>query len=214
MSAVLSPSEELEPSPLPAQPEELEGDGEPRVWKWTGDDLIHLGEAGLLPPDRKFELLDGEIIESLPPSPRHDTRVNRIAAYLGRLEWSAAAHCREEKAVRLDQHYDPRPDVSVIRGNSEDYEAAFPAPDDVLLVVEVSDRTLRFDRGDRLRAYAAGRLREYWIVNLQQRQLEVYREPDGADYRSVRIYKADDTVTPLEAPSESVPLSELFGKAE
>jgi len=214
MSAVLSTPAELETALLLAPAEELAKDDEPRAWKWTGDDLIRLGEASLLPRDRKFELIDGSIFESTPPSPRHDTRVNRIAAYLGRLKWTTPAHCREEKAVRLGQHYDPRPDVSIIRGNSEDYETAFPVPDDALLVVEVSDKTLRFDRGEKLRAYASGCIREYWIVNLQHRQLEVYQEPDGDGYRLIRVYKDNEAVTPLAAPSESIPVSELFGKAE
>jgi Uma2 family endonuclease len=210
MSAVLSPSVELEPSPLQALPEALEGDGEPRAWKWTGDDLTRLCDAGVLPLDRKFELLDGEIFEAMPSSPLHDTLAEAIALLLGKLAWDPPAFARQEKGLRLGPQYEPRPDVSVIRGSRKDYRSRFPEPEDILLAVEVSERTLRFDRTQKLVAYAAARIPEYWIVNVQRNQLEVYLEPDGEQYLAIRVYKPDDSVTPVSAPAAVVHVSELF----
>jgi Uma2 family endonuclease len=187
------------------------GEG-PRRWKWTGDDLIRLGALGVLPADRKFELLDGAIIESMPPGPRHDMVVSIVADCLGRLSWKIASHTRQEKAVRLDPHYDPRPDVSQVRGIARDYQDRFPSVPEVLLFVEVADTSLALDRGEKLRAYAAAGIADYWIVNLQADQVEVYREPDADCYRSIRVYKLGEKVTPLEAPDAELPVNVLLGR--
>jgi Uma2 family endonuclease len=169
-----------------------------------------MGARNGLPEGRRFELLGGEIIEKLPPSPRHDTRVDRIAACLGRLTWGEPSHCRQEKTVRLGPYHDPQPDVSVIRGWSEDYETRYPVPDDALLIVEVADSSLEYDRGNKLRAYAAAGIREYWIVNLREDRLEVYREPQDAAYSRRDFYRGDQ-VTPLAAPTATVAVIDLLG---
>jgi len=184
----------------------------PRRWKWTGDQLIRLGALGVLPADRKFELMDGEIIEIMPPGPRHDMVVGIAAECLGRLKWRTVSHARQEKAVRLDPHYDPRPDVSQIQGVARDYADHFPDAADALLFMEIADTSVDFDRGEKLRAYAAAGVREYWIVNLRVDQVEVYREPDGQAYRSLRIHKPGETVTPLEAPETPIPVNVLLGR--
>jgi len=195
-----------------ASPALTEPDAGPRRWKWTGDELIRLGALGVLPADRKFELMDGEIIEIVPPGPRHDMVVAVAAEYLGQLTWRTVSHTRQEKGVRLDPHYDSRPDVSQIRGTARDYSDHFPTVADSLLFVEVADTSLDFDRGEKLRAYAAAGIREYWIVNLRDEQVEVYREPDAQAHRAIRIHKPGETVTPLDAPDASVPINVLLGR--
>jgi Uma2 family endonuclease len=156
--------------------------------------------------------MDGEIIEAMPPGPRHDMVVAIVADYLGRLTWRTANHTRQEKAVRLDPHSDPRPDVSHIRGAARDYPDHFPTVTDSLLFIEVADTSLDFDRGEKLRAYASAGVPEYWIVNLRDDQVEVYREADAQGYRSLRIHKPGETVTPLESLNSDVPVNVLLGR--
>jgi Uma2 family endonuclease len=187
------------------------GEG-PRRWKWTGDDLIRLGALGVLPADRKFELLDGEIIESMPPGPRHAALVGYLSTVLMRLAWNEAVHSRIDNPVRLKPHFDPQPDIAVVRGHALDFVESFPSAGDLCLLVELSDTSLAYDRGAKLQAYAAAGIADYWIVNLQADQVEVYREPDADCYRSIRVYKPGEKVTPLEAPDAEVPVNVLLGR--
>src|SRR5437763_16244618 len=86
----------------------------PRRWKWTGDDLIRMGEAGLLPPEGRFELLDGEIYELMPPGPLHAFIVDLIGELLEALAHALGGHAREEKPIRLNDEYDPQQDYAVV----------------------------------------------------------------------------------------------------
>jgi Uma2 family endonuclease len=196
-------------SPSPASP-----DGRPRRWKWTGDDLIRMGEAGLLPPEGRFELLAGEIFQLMPPGPLHAFIVDLIGGILEALARLHGAHAREEKPIRLNPEYDPQPDVAMVRGPERDYRERFPGPEDVLLIVEVADSSLEHDRELKLPAYADAGIPECWLVNLPEQQVEVYREPAGAEYRMRRIYRSGETVEPLAAPGAALAVADLLGEVE
>jgi Uma2 family endonuclease len=184
--------------------------GEPRRWRWTGDDLIRLGDAGILPVEGRFELLDGEIYQLMPPGPRHSLLVDRIIRLLTRL----ATHdtfVRAQNPIRLNADYEPQPDVAIIHGPEDRYLEQFPGPDDVLLVVEVSDSTLQHDRRLKLPAYAAAGIQECWIVNLPELQVEVYHEPSDAGYRTRRLYHRGEALAPLAIPGAALSVSDLLG---
>jgi Uma2 family endonuclease len=195
------------PDPLPAST-----GAAPRRWKWTGDDLIRMGEAGLLPPEGRFELLGGEIYQLRPPGPLHAFIVDLIGRLLEILAQAAGAHAREEKPVRLNAEYDPQPDVAVVRGQEREYRERFPGPEDVLLVVEVADSSLDHDRGLKLPAYAAAGIPECWLVNLPEQQVEVYREPAVDDYRLRRLCHSGESVAPLAFPEAALAVAELLGE--
>lgn len=195
-----------------ASPPQTEDAVDYRRWKWTGDDLIRLGALGVLPANRKFELMDGEIIEIMPPSPYHAALVGHLSSFLMRVAWSSAAHVRPENPIRLTPHFDPQPDLAVVRGAALDFKDRFPTAAETLLLVEIADSSLAYDRGFKLQSYAASGVLEYWVVNLQDTQVEVYREPDGQAYRSLRIHKPGETVTPLEAPETPIPVNVLLGR--
>ena len=105
---------------------------------------------------------------------------------------------------------EPEPDAVVAPGTPFDYLAEHPKAVDAPLVVEVADTTLRFDRTRKRAAYARSGVREYWIINLLHRQVEVYRDPAGARYRSVTVYGEQEAILPLAAPHGSVRASELL----
>jgi Uma2 family endonuclease len=186
--------------------------GVPTRWKWTGDDLIRMGEVGLLPAEGRFELLDGEVFYVSPPGPFHSSRVDRIGRLLDRLCDSRLAHARQEKPIRLDAYFDPQPDVAVVRGPEETYEERYPGPDEVLLLVEVAESSLEQDRTVKLTAYAEAGIREYWIVNLPEKRLEVYRDPVEGEYRTHLLFRAGDEVTPLHLPNAVVAVAALLGR--
>lgn len=183
----------------------------PRRWKWTGDELIRMGEAGLLPPEGKFELLDGEIYQLMPPGPEHSFLVGWIRELLVTLARLRESHVREEKPIRLSAHYDPQPDVVVVRGHERDYRTRFPGPDDVWLVVEVCVSSLEYDVTLKVPAYAEAGIAECWLVNVPEQQVEVYREPSAEGYRLRRIYRSGETVEPLGIPGASVAVADLLG---
>ncbi len=100
----------------------------------------------------------------------------------------------KEEPVRIPAYDEPEPDVAIIRGTDADYEHRIPTAADVALLVEVSDSTLVQDRGKRLSAYARGRIPVYWIVNLVNRQVEVYSRPGKSGYRSHKIFASGEQV--------------------
>jgi Uma2 family endonuclease len=170
-----------------------------------------MGEMGLLPPDGRFELLNGEVYFVSPPGPFHSSRADGIGRILDGLCDQKTAHAREEKPIRLSAYFDPQPDVAVVRGPAGTYDERFPGPEDVLLVVEVSDSSLEQDRTIKLAAYAEAAIPEYWLVNLPDRSLEVYRDPVAGEYRIRRILRGGEEIVPLFAAGAAVPVSALLG---
>lgn len=198
----------------PVRPSERAVPGAPpRLWKWTGNDLIRIGEAGLLPPEGRFELLDGEIYQLMPPGPFHACIVDLTGDHLEALARRLGAHVREEKPIRLTAFYDPQPDVAIVRGKPTDYLHRFPGPEDVLLAIEVADSSLQHDRDRKLPAYAAAGIPECWVVNLQELQVEVFRDPSEGGYRSRQVYRSGDTLSLAAVPDIRLEVSSLLGES-
>lgn len=188
-------------------------DAGPQRWKWTGDDLQRLSEAGVFPPDARVELMDGEILKVMPPSPRHSRLVSRLV----RQFWNYCDHqtqlVQSEQPVHLDTHFEPVPDLAIIRGPDDRYEQRFPDAGDVLLIVEVADSSLRYDQGDKCRAYAAAGIPEYWIVNLREAQVEVFRRGSGTEYDAAQVYKPGEAIPVPVKPDAAIPAAALLGQS-
>jgi Uma2 family endonuclease len=197
------------PLPLRVEPEleEPRIGVAPRRWRWTGDDLIRMGELGLLPPEGRFELLDGEIYEVMPPGPYHSATTDVLGDLLDSVFKDHGAFAREEKPIRLNEHYNPEPDVAVVRGRHGDYRERFPRSDEVLLVVEIAHSSLEYDRLLKLPGYAGAGIPECWIVNVPELQVEVHSEPEGGKYRSVTIYRPGDSVPIPGVPDAALPVA-------
>jgi Uma2 family endonuclease len=205
----------LERSPAPLEePTAPAATASPRRWKWTGDDLVRMGEAGLLPPEGRFELLDGEIYQIMPPGSLHAAIVDLVRRLLETLAWTITAHVRQRNPIRLSQTYDPQPDLAVVRDRERDYLHRFPGPADVLLVVEVADSSVEHDRERKLPAYAAAGIPECWLVNLPEQQVEVYREPAADGYRLRHLHRPGDSLAPQAAPGAALPVAVLLGQEE
>ncbi len=185
----------------------------PRRWKWTGDDLIRLGEAGLLPPEGRFELLDGEIYEFAPPFPLHAYIVDLIGKFLEDRAAACGGHAREEKPIRLNQWYDPQPDIAVVRGPERRYRDRFPGPEDILLLVEVADSSVDHDRKRKLPAYAAAGIPECWLVNLPDQRVEVYAEPVDGEYRTLHLYRTGEVMECPALSGTAIAIADLFGES-
>ncbi len=173
-------------------------------------EMFHrMGAAGILNDDCKYELLEGDIYPMPPEGPEHSAERTRIM-YRFVLRASDNWHVRVEAPLRLGDS-EPIPDIALVPGRIEDYEAQHPTT--ALLIIEIAYTSLPKDRTLKLSLYAQAGIPEYWIVNLQTRRLEVYREPAGGEYKSIRYHTLDETVSPLFDPAWAMPVAELFGGA-
>ena len=185
------------------------------VRRFTVDEYHRMIHAGILKEDDPVELLEGWIVPKMPRNPPHDVSLALTQAALAAAlppEWI----CRGQSAVTTPDS-EPEPDVAVVRGPIRRYVASHPGPADVGLVVEVADSTLTRDRTLKARLYARAGAPIYWIVNIPDRQVEVYSEPTGPGasmpaYAQRRDFAAD-AVVPLVLDGRTIatiPVAELL----
>lgn len=159
--------------------------------------------------EHRVELIYGEISPMSPIGPPHDDSVDRLT------EWSFKNLPPEAVRVRVQGSFGiplldsaPQPDLAWLR--RKDYSSQRPLPEDVLLLIEVADSSIAKDRGEKAELYARAGIRDYWIVNLPGRCIEVRRDPQGAAYRSLEILRAGAEVHPLAFPDVALSVSSLF----
>jgi Uma2 family endonuclease len=181
--------------------------------RWRRVEYNRLVELGMFTGER-LELLDGFLVVREPQKSPHAATVTQVGEVL-RVAFGTGWHVRIQAPVALDDDSEPEPDVAVVAGKPLDYLGAHPSLP--TLLVEVADSSLRLDRRFKSRLYARAGLREYWIVNLIDRVLEVYRDPqpaadtiDEAEYRFVDVLRPPATVTPLAAPHTHIPVADLL----
>ena len=181
--------------------------------RWKRVEYDRLIECGFFRPGEAVELVGGQLIVAEPQGNRHATSIRAVEEAL-RTALGAGWEVRTQLPVALDDESEPEPDVTVVPGSFRDYVAAHPSRP--LLVVEVSESSLAFDRAHKGSLYARAGLADYWIVNLVDRVLEVYREPGrdaeapfGWRYRSVVMLGPDAAVSPLASPHASVRVSDV-----
>lgn len=157
-------------------------------YRITVDQYDRMLETGILREGDPIELIDGMLVPKIPKSPEHSYSRNVIMKALARLlpdGWTWGP----EQPVRIPDYNEPEPDIAVLRGTDEDYEHRHPGPGDVALVVEVAAKSLKVDRGKKRAVYAGAGIPIYWIVNLNERQIEVHSRPSARRYRAVTVYK-------------------------
>jgi Uma2 family endonuclease len=151
--------------------------------RFTVHEYHRMAEVGILHEDDRVELIDGELVEMAAIGTRHFTCVNGLNRLLVRGVGDEAI-VSVQNPVRLGEYWEPQPDLAVIR--NRDYRESLPEPGDVLLLIEVSDTTLSYDRGVKLPLYARAGIPEVWIVNLPVEAVERHTEPTGDGYRLIR----------------------------
>jgi Uma2 family endonuclease len=186
---------------------------EPRVRKWTKAEYYQMADLGWFRGQRA-ELIEGEIVVQSPQNWPHSVTTDRVGERL-RQAFGATAWVRTQLPLDVSSVSEPEPDVSVVLGRRDDYNAH---PSSAILVVEVSDSTLWFDRNEKASFYAANGIHDYWIVDLVHRRLEVRRAPKpdastkfGHTYADLTVLGRHETVIPLALPSVSIPVADFFG---
>ncbi len=167
-------------------------------------------DRGIFRPDDRLELIDGQLVVKEPQDSDHFTAILLVADAL-RTAFGPGWLVRPQGPVALNDRSEPEPDVSVVQGGPRDYREGHPVRP--VLVVEVSKTRLGFDRARKATLYARNGVEDYWIVNVLDRTLEVYREPSRggrAGYGSVRTLGPDESVTPLAAPAARILVADLL----
>jgi Uma2 family endonuclease len=176
------------------------------------DEYHRMGQAGILSPADRVELIDGEIVTMTPIGARHNAAVNRANRALGRAAGDQAI-VQVQGSIRLGRLDEPQPDLAFLRPKADFYAAGLPGPADVLLVIEIADASLAYDREVKSRLYAAVGIPEYWLVNLDARIVTRFLRPEGGTYRDVRQIPAGQTLAPQLLPSCEVPAEWLMDPA-
>jgi Uma2 family endonuclease len=177
--------------------------------RFTVDEYYRMAEVGILGAGERVELIEGEIIQMEAIGSRHAGCVNGINQLLVRGVGDRGL-VAIQNPVRLSDISEPEPDVAVLRPRPDNYTEAHPAPADVLLIVEVADTTVGFDRGMKAPLYALAGVPDYWLVNIPAGHVEVHRRPGAAGYEEVRVYHRGATLHPLAFPDLDVPAAAIL----
>lgn len=168
-----------------------------------------MAESGILQPDERIELLEGQIIQMAAKGTVHSASVSRIEQVL-RHRLGDRVLLRFQDPIRLNDYSEPEPDVAVVRPSPNFYETHHPTPSEVFLLIEVSDTTLKFDRETKAPAYGRSGIAEYWVLDVNDRKLHVYRMPDATGYQSEAILAEALTVAPLAFPDCMITIQEML----
>jgi len=187
---------------------------EARTRRWTRIEYDRLIDLGVLQTEDRIELIGGEMIVAEPQSAEHYTAISRTASALQKV-FGPGWIVRTQGPIGLDDDSEPEPDVAVVPGGMEDYRSAHPSRP--VLTVEVAISSLHSDRERKGSVYARAGLADYWILNLEARVLEVYREPIedasatyGWRYGSREVLAVGSHVSPLAAPDATVRVADLL----
>lgn len=182
--------------------------------RWTRAEYERLIEAGVFGPGEPLELLGGELMVSEPQGSAHYTAIGLVEDAL-RAALGPGWLVRSQGPIALDEDSEPEPDIAVIRGARRDYSQEHPSRP--ALVVEVAESSLALDREYKGSLYAGAGIADYWILNLVERALEVYREPIadpatrfGWRYASTEVLAPGSSAAPLAAPASRISVSDLL----
>jgi Uma2 family endonuclease len=174
--------------------------------RWTVEDYHRMIAAGIL-SDRPVELLAGEIIEMAPEGPIHAFYGETLAEYL-RSCLNGRALVREARPITLADS-EPEPDISVVQQPRERYRDRHPSPEDIFWLIEVSDSSLKKDLEIKQPIYAAAGIQEYWVIDVQNQQLIVFRSPQAGEYTAKQELRQGN-VSPQAFPDIVVSVENLL----
>ena len=182
-----------------------------KLHRFTIDEFYAMAERGILHPEARVELLDGVIIEMSPIGNRHATTVDKFNRELT-LGVGRRAIVRVQGPLRVNENSLLQPDVLLLRERADFYISEAPGPEDVLLLIEVADSTVGYDRYSKLPAYARAGIPEVWLAVVREgrRFVEVYTEPSAGGYGAMRTLEGDDMLTPPGFPDMAPRVGEML----
>lgn len=182
---------------------------EPRPYRVTAQEYLRMGEAAVFAPDARLELIEGEIITRAPIGSRHAGAMIALnRAFSGAVGKRALVSI--QNPLIAGPRSVPQPDLALLKPRSDAYAASHPTTEDVLLVVEVADATLAFDIGTKIPLYARAGVVEAWVVDVQERNVRVFREPSATGFRTSFTVAANQKLTVAALPRLAIRWSDVF----
>jgi Uma2 family endonuclease len=169
-----------------------------------------MAAAGVLSEDDRVELIEGEIIELNPIGSRHAACVGRLTELFGRLAGDQAL-VWVQNPVQVDDYSEPLPDVTLLKRRDDFYAQANPQPADVLLIVEVADTSVEYDREIKIPLYARAGIPEVWLVNLPKETIEISAQPLDETYQEIRVVKRGESLAAKSIPSLTIDADAVLG---
>ena len=198
------------PQPRRHPPSSL-AEGDPRPRLFTNAEYHAMGDAGVLAPDERVQLVAGEIVVMSPMGSRHAAAVSWMnEAFYASGQLGGRAIVWVQCPLVIPDFSEPEPDLALLRHRDDRYALAHPRPEDMLLLVEVADSTLAYDRRVKLPLYAAAGVPESWLMNLREDVIEAHTDPSLDGYRTVQRYRAGDSIAPAAFPELVITVSQLI----
>ena len=169
-----------------------------------------MAAAGILTEDDPVELIEGEIVEMPPMGSSHAAYIVRLNRHLVP-QVGNQVDVRVQLPVRLSQHSEPEPDIALVQRQADSYATAHAGPDDILLVIEVAETTIRFDRSVKAAVYARAGIPEYWLFDVRRQQVQVSREPAEGRYRTVQVFRRGERLRLPSVPAVDLPVDAVLG---
>ena len=180
-------------------------------YRFNVDEFARMGEAGVFTEDDRVELIDGEVLEMSPIGSPHAGTVNRLNELLV-TRLAGRANVIVQNPIRLDRHTEPQPDLVVARRRKDFYTDRHPEPADVLLVIEVADSSLRYDRTEKAPRYARAGIPETWLVDIQADTVTVYADPGPEGYARQQVRRRGDRIAAASVPVPGLAVDDILGE--
>jgi Uma2 family endonuclease len=181
--------------------------------RWTVEDYHRMGEFGILHADERTELIAGQVLFMAAKGTPHVTALRLLAIALDALLADLAFFASTQDPIQLDGFSEPEPDCAIVRGTILDYADRHPCPSDIAFVVEVADSTLKYDTEVKDKLYAQSGITDYWVLDLKNRQLHVFRNPTPTGYTSHLILTEPNQITPIAFPNITLNLTDILPPA-
>lgn len=182
----------------------------PAVHRFTAAEFQRMGQTGVFGEDSRLELIEGEVVEMAPIGPEHANRVARLNELLV-LAFAGRAIVNPGNPLLLDPHSEPEPDFALLKPRPGGYAGRHPVPEDVLLIVEVADTSLLYDRQRKVPLYARHGIPEVWLVSLPEQTVTVYQSPAAAGYQVERELRRGEALAPLAFADREFATADLLG---
>lgn len=175
----------------------------------TVEEYDEMIKNGVFDENDQVELLNGAIVEKMSKGTKHSA-ANDCAMRVFYCHFGETVFIRNQNPIWLDEFSEPKPDVVLAMTKEDEYENSHPTPDEIYLILEVSDTTLGYDRNTKGEAYARAGIRQYLVLNVQEKTLEDYREPSANEFQTKQTHRAGQTFNLVAFPEISLQVSDFF----
>ncbi len=177
---------------------------------FTVEEYHQMTRAGIFTEDDRVELIEGEIVEMTPIGSHHAACVRRLNRLFSQ-QIGERAFVSVQDPIQIGKHSEPQPDLALLRPHQDFYASAHPTPHDILLLIEVADSSLEYDREIKVPLYARAGIPEVWLVDLPEDRVLVYRQPAAQGYQEIGQVGRGEHLTPEAFPDLIVPVHEMLG---